>query len=447
MVFHNQMIMKRVMVSVALLYAAVTVDSMSGDWAPQDTSGGFSHFHTSTHAFNEELNREKCEKRIISVPFNSAVSDYYALFIDQLAYLKYLEGGTLKLATGVYVISHQITVPSSTCIMGAGIELTTIKLIDKAAQFLAPGVLRVVSARHVTLKQFTLDGNRGAQQFGNDVSHYGHHGLYIEHSLLIYIQHIRVINNSGYGISVTSAESLLNYYIVIERTQCNSNGYDGIFVARTMLVSLLNISATHNARHAILIAPGSRYLFAKDTTLTNNGAVYRLGCGIAMYGTRGLPTGDIKIHTSQLTDNKLAAVCLNGTHDVYLYKIEASQHDRAASCFLLRNTLRTAISHAVCTAAQLCDADARPTTMHNVLTPQSPEKCSGEGICIVSVEKSSDRHCAEGVPDTLQHFCCPRMCDSCEVETCVNPKAAECCPLLFDSSRHCSANKAPCIMR
>lgn len=403
-----------------------------------NTSAGpdFSTFHSNDHSFDPALNQAYCDKRYTILPFNESIRDYYAMFRSELGSLVRKGGGTVRLKSGVYVISRQVEIPSFVCIIGAGIEATTIKVADFSHPYILEGAIRTVNSRYVTIKELTLDGNRDSKQ---PQRLYGRHGFYGMLSNYVWIHRVRFRNNYGYGIALYGNETHLSSYLIIEGAEVTGNGYDGIKISRSQFISIVGSISSRNSRHGLNIVSGSRFVAVVRCSFAENGVKTGYGCGIEVQSSLLFRTRGVLIRKSLLTNNVLAGVCLKSVKCVHCSRIIVQQNS-PAPCFKVRNSY-----------AQL--SDSKCTTMPgreiaedaNSIIEQIRMKYAGlfDGYFPAS---SPDPSCTRGIREA--ELCCPLECVSCSGTGCESrqPGGVCCLSTALALRRSCMQHGPPCFI-
>lgn len=244
------------------------------DWKPISHELGWKAFNSRGEPFSPQSNIDFCDLRSISLPLNASISDYSPLMVSAFQKLR-LEnppGGSVNLDAGIYPIIDQVNMTSYVCLKGAGMNKTTIRLVDNATRFTHAGMVRSVETKHVTVANLTIDGNMFNQQTRDLKSDgYGRYGFFTQLTNYLYLYRVRVVHNLGYGLDPHGDKIEWGYRLIIDECEAIENGMDGITIDQTMYALIRNSSSIKNARHGINIVTGTRYLKAFGNILKDNG--------------------------------------------------------------------------------------------------------------------------------------------------------------------------------
>ncbi len=108
------------------------------------------------------------------------------------------KGGLLEFAEGIFTVSAPIEVPSHTCLVGAGMEKTIIRLADYANKFegKGKGIFYSAKGERVSILALTIDGNKAMQ---NDKVLEPLSGVYFELVNYAWFRHVRSLSHMKYG--------------------------------------------------------------------------------------------------------------------------------------------------------------------------------------------------------------------------------------------------------
>lgn len=136
----------------------------SGDWEAQDTSLGLlSAFNTSNgRTFDSTTCGGNGARLYLRAPRQSDI-DLGLTISSALQTVATLGGGAVHLASGTYEVRTPIILPSYTCLFGAGMNKTVIRLRDYSKALEKRGLVRAHIATNVTIARLTVDGNAGRQ--------------------------------------------------------------------------------------------------------------------------------------------------------------------------------------------------------------------------------------------------------------------------------------------
>lgn len=128
-------------------------------WETFDTSVAFRAFDKDGRSFDTRENLKYCDNSEESIVFDASVKDYHNAIQHKLDLLEERSGGgTLRLSEGTFTISNQLSVYSRTCLIGAGMNKTSIRVRDKSENFRRSGTVRTYQTERVTVRSSTLSG-------------------------------------------------------------------------------------------------------------------------------------------------------------------------------------------------------------------------------------------------------------------------------------------------
>lgn len=288
-----------------------------GEWEDlEDFTRGLRMFDNTDYAFDTALNERFHSQRVVHVKQQEGVDDYSPHFEAALADLFSFGGGTLQLDPGLYEHSRPIELPSRCCLRGAGMDLTTVKVVDNAPEFSKAGAIRTRYTRNVSILDLTQDGNRARVWPG-----YGRYGIYTHCSLYVWMRGVRVRNNHTYAFDPHGSKDRWGYYLVVEDCISECNGLDGFTIDQYFYVSVLRCVGDRNDRHGVNVITGSRVVLVKDCVFRANGAASGSGFGIVAQNndTRGkFGTRSCRFVSNRVEDCTRGAVCLRDVSDITL---------------------------------------------------------------------------------------------------------------------------------
>lgn len=236
-------------------------------------------------------------------------------------------GGTLQIETGTYVLSSNIEIGSNTVMIGAGINETILKLVDRAKPWWIPetgyrkaGFINSEDTVNLYFANFTLDGNK-ANQNTDELSIYGRFGVYTETVNNVEIDGLGVINFQGYGFDPHGVKEpkQWSYGLKIVNSYAANNDWDGFTIDQTTNVLLQNNKAYNNGRHGFNIVTGTYNLILYNNIAYDNGFYYYMGnpgCGVAVQNNLNYNTRDISIIQNIFKNNYDAGICLRDVSQI-----------------------------------------------------------------------------------------------------------------------------------
>jgi parallel beta-helix repeat protein len=256
-------------------------------------------------------------------------ADVHQQFQQSLDNITNNGGGTLRLEEGLFMLSSNLKIGSNTTIIGAGINATVLKLVDKATPWIIPdlgqrdaGFVNSKNTSNIYLSNFTLDGNKQNQNT-DEVSVYGRYGLFIEIVENVTVDGVGIINFQGYGFDPHGVKTPKQWSVglTIMNSYAAYNDWDGFTIDQTTSVLLQNNKAYNNGRHGFNIVTGSYNMELYNNIAYNNGFYYYLGdagCGVAIQNNLGFDTRNISVVNNTFQDNTDAGICLRGVTDINL---------------------------------------------------------------------------------------------------------------------------------
>lgn len=157
-------------------------------------------FGERLHPFATGASWAICMKAFKNITTLSATTDFGALINNSLRDLAATGGGSVLLAAGSYDFTPPIAVPTNTCIVGAGITKTTLRVKDESWPYYPlKGALYSTKTQNTSFVGFSLDGNRQNQYMDHPYYSFGRTGIYQERSSYSYLLNVRSFNHQGSG--------------------------------------------------------------------------------------------------------------------------------------------------------------------------------------------------------------------------------------------------------
>lgn len=246
-------------------------------------------------------------------------------------------GGTVLLPPGTYIIDPAVSLHLKTGVTIAGTGAGSILKVKSNSNVLN-NIVKVEDADKVTLRDFTINGNRANQALSDAVA--VHYGVYVAASNDCRVENIIVHHTTGVGVHVYNSTGTIV-------TGCDSshNRYHGFECEQDTSTVWQGNRSHHNDRHGIFVSPGevggtgSVGNVIDSNSFDMNGS-YGIAFGIDAQGISvGLTKDNVVTNNSVLrnaeygvsiyrVDDTLVAgnvVAYNGFFGIYLYQAERNQ--------------------------------------------------------------------------------------------------------------------------
>lgn len=404
------------------------------------------------YSFDVSENLRYCNSRVDYVP--PGLEDYSAIFDVKLRALAEKGGGTLLLGPGVYPHSKQIELPSFTCLRGAGMLRTVLKLTDNAPSFTRAGSIRTFETTRVTISDLTQDGNRHMQRKGEHLN-YGRYGVYSELSNYFYIKSVKVQNNGGYGFDPHGSKKEWASYLVIDDCVAEHNGYDGFTIDQTVYASVFNCYAAGNARHGFNVVTGTRHAHLKHCIARDNGVESKVGFGFVAQNNGNFGTKSIIFSKCTATTNFKGGFKLSGVSDIIIRNSDVYGTGKSV-CYEMANTTNVVLNGNGCSVLpsrkfnlgpganykEYQDRSSfriKPTRKKHSATAQSK-------VVAIPIPTNPDPMCNTGIQKS--GACCPRRCGICGGVGCGSrgPDGMCCVKVIRRVHKSCSIQGPPCLL-
>lgn len=365
-------------------------------------------------------------------------------------------GGTVNIQAGTYILNKNFEVFSNTHVKGAGMELTTLKLKDRASPWIvgtskSSGFVRAVYKTYsdcinVKLSGLTLDGNKVNQNTDPD-SHYGRYGLFTEGCTNVYVDSVKIKNFQGYGFDPhgwKTAPGGPRYGKSLTIVNCIShdNDWDGFTLDQTDGILVQNCFAYDNGRHGFNIVTGSRNVVIDNVRTFRNGNYYYtgdLGCALTIQNNQAYGTNSVTVKNSLFEADRKGGVCAN---DVFSIVIDSNNIKTERPCIALVDTTDVSVSNNVCNNTKivsktnvinLTETNNKFVSSTTIVVP--PGTCS-------SGNKNKEVCCLATCINSLgQPQCGGIGCGS------LAPGANNCCSTqILASARKCTDFPPPCVL-
>jgi hypothetical protein len=265
------------------------------------------------------------------------------------------KGGTVFIKEGLYNLSHQVTIYGNITIMGEGMNKTVLRLVNTASTFQYAGLFRSTyrngNCNNITLKSFTLDGNKLNQLSTSSTLTYGRFGIFTEVCNDTYMDDIRVTSFQGYGFDPHGKKpNLWGYNLTIVNCLADNNEWDGFTIDQTNGIYCFNNTATDNGRHGFNFVTGSRNIVISNVTTYKNGHYYPTpsksnGCGVTLQNNLGYGSYTALVQFNSFNQDKRASLCIDEVRDIVVNKnimVSAGQRcvfNKGSNDTLLSNNL------------------------------------------------------------------------------------------------------------
>lgn len=271
-----------------------------------------------------------------------------------------VNGGTIQIDEGTYILGKNVEFYSKTTVQGAGMDKTVLKLKDAAlpwktskgqkAGFLRATYQTTKSCSDIKVAGMTLDGNKQKQNTDSD-SKYGRYGLFTEGCTNALFDDVRIVNWQGYGFDPHGWKTGNVYGYNLNITNCiaNDNDWDGFTLDQTSYINVSNCTAYNNGRHGFNIVTGSDHVVLTNITSENNGYYYYTGtsgCGVVFQNNMQFGTNTVRVERSKMKGDKKGGVCVN---DVFVVDIVDNVITTPNKCIELTSAKDVLITGNTCT--------------------------------------------------------------------------------------------------
>lgn len=182
-----------ILLSVLLI---VHLTSVLAGWLPRDESRNLTEaFNGTPMSFSIEENWRICHTHVIFMTCIVGLVDYAPIMKKAFKSLQRFGGGSIRLKPGTYTLSSSVKIPSSMCIIGAGMDTTIIKYVYKGGVSPSEGLLVSSRAERVSVIGLTIDGGVNA---GND-TRAGFSGVHYNLVNFAWFRNVRVRGFGRYG--------------------------------------------------------------------------------------------------------------------------------------------------------------------------------------------------------------------------------------------------------
>ena len=346
-------------------FCAITLESASAKHIHVDIGNnhceiGFADSDSLSVRFNDEY-------ETVEIDSMNTITSIIQNAINNLTNNGYMNGGTLYLESGTYLINKNLILQDNIKFTGNGIDNTIIKLEKNAGPFIndeqrQPGLIRAKYANNIMILNLTIDGNK-YNQYADEEHIYGRHGIYTESCSNVVFDNIKIKNCQGYGFNPHGVkygeedegedeEEVIHYGNNYEILNCVSeyNDYDGFVIDQTNNVHISNSLSKHNGRHGFNVLTGSQNVTITNSHSNDNGWYYFNGDGGCVYvvqNNQNYGTKNVLIENNRERNSKKAGLCLKYTEYVIISNNEFTD---TYTCIEFKNQTYTLINNNNCRA-------------------------------------------------------------------------------------------------
>jgi hypothetical protein len=276
--------------------------------------------------------------------------------------LKAAGGGKITFLPGTYILGKYWEISSNIVVIGAGMDVTTLKLKDfalpwKTATSSRSGFIRATvqnnpHCKDISIIGLTLDGNKANQNTDTN-SKYGRYGLFTEGCTNVLFDSVRIKNWQGYGFDPHGWKSgnVYGKFLTIKNCIANDNDWDGFTLDQTDTIVVDNCVSINNGRHGFNIVTGSFNVILTNVKTEHNGYYYytgATGCGIMAQNNQLFGTHGVTVQGAVLNNDRKAGVCVNDVYSVVTDQIQVTT--TPDKCYYLTDTRDVTISNVYCNA-------------------------------------------------------------------------------------------------
>jgi Right handed beta helix region len=255
-------------------------------------------------------------------------TDAYPILTQAIADVNATGGGVIHIEPGTYSLSRNIILGANMTLMGSGMDVTVLQLVNNANAWSdgknkRAGFIRARLDDNISIRDMTLDGNKQKQK-KDDLSLYGRYGIFTEGSANVFIDRVKIKNFQGYGFDPHGWKAGKIYGKNLTITNCVAidNDWDGFTLDQTVGMVIRNNTAIHNGRHGFNVVTGSKMAVLEGNYAYDNGHYYNhgpdagSGCGIMVQNNQKYGTGQVVIKSNYLKGSLKGGVCLNDVFNI-----------------------------------------------------------------------------------------------------------------------------------
>lgn len=402
----------------------VLVGIVTGGWKKEEESKDvLEAFNPSS--FNIQENWAICKRAIIRIPLINTTQDYVPQFKEAFEKLNAENGGSILLEKGTYRVSGPVLIPENCCILGAGMDVTTIILNPNALplynghamRHVSKGILSCSRNARITVIGITVDGNIEKQYSGHKFFDFGRYGVSFERCNYVWFRNVRSKNNQLYGFFIRGVGKHAGYGSYIEACVADGNGLDGIEFRSMHYASVFNSILLNNARHGISINGRSRNNLIKSTRVLGS-----RNTGLKLWSHGEYAPYATLVTDSYFIDSKNSGISVEGekVNNTMLRKVTvANTVDQNAVCYRMNSKLSNFI---------LQDNSCHVLSGIRFSGLRNTQKCTA-GVLSMNV-------------------CCKLSCGRCGGSGCSKLGSSKSCCIsaVRNTKRSCERNGPPCIL-
>lgn len=382
-------------------------------------------------SFNTNKNMKLCNKPLETILVNKTLTEYSAKINAALL------TRSVRLGPGVFSISYTIKIPTNRCLIGSGIDKTTLKM-SNLADFGEEdeGMVMGVDGENITLMDITLDGNPA----GNFPTK-GVNGFYCKNCSTTWCHDVRATGHSRHGFEIAGGTQQFSIHAYFEGCQAIGNAWAGFKLGYTAFASVYGSTAERNARSGIIITRGAR------TTLLRSNKLYNNECGISVHVEDGIYPVHTVLLSNTIVDAKHAGLCIRGAVDLEDHATFTSNYnDSFAVCYDLSDVRGFKLEDSICKVLSGKTFKQGPVVAMPAPTPSISVSPSATPSATPLIEWKAKIGCVDGIAE--KDVCCESICDKCGGNLCKSDVSSDrCCPSMIKQNyKSCKVEVPPCVL-
>lgn len=390
---------------------------VSGKYEKLDESKDVIEAFEKPASFDILENWNICSKNstLLKVELPAKKYNHDKAFEDALKLLP-KEGGTLKLEKGTYLVSRPVVLPENSCLIGAGMSKTIIRLAEKSTPFKtqgdAKGILSCSKNSRVSIIALTVDGNKNQQNTNHKYYAYGRYGVSAERCNYFWTRNVRSTGSELYGFFTRGVKNDPLYHAFHEACVADGNGLDGIELRSVFYSSVYNSIVRNNKGDGISIGGRSAHNMIKYVRVSNSGAN-----GIRLWKSYGKSPEDNMIQNVYVDESERSGIYMDSATDTVVKggHITAKKGTSKSACYKVRKSTNFRIANSGCDGS---DFEGMPDTGESKVEGIASSgafcklecgTCGGSNCakmgkdksCCISDVKKLKKTCDAGPPCTL----------------------------------------------
>jgi len=350
--------------------------------------------YSTGHSFDVAKDYKVCENSAANVSPVESVGDYGEYLSRLLKNLSGNGGGTVHLKSGTFKIKSPIIIPNRTCLVGAGMDDSTIAAHK---DYLLPAIVSNFTYR-ISVRNLQIEMPTNGPKSG----------IEIKTSNIIWVKWVRVRNGKHlYLVHIHGGTRKYSKHALLEGVESDSTIGFGISFNRVKHATVRWSTILSSAMHSIDVVSSSNILIKRNLIVDAGAGGYMGSCGAVF-----LRSKHISMIGNRLVNARHAAACIWDSKHVDIKRTIVSNNRYTDSqCFESADSDDVKIENSVCTA--------RPLGFE--------PKCKGI--------RSKD-------------VCCPAKCKYCEESECIGGDE-KCCPAAIRTSKKkckSSGKNPPCVL-